>query len=81
MADFYTQVTAGEGKGYMTVFRATSDKLADPPKNWEYLKKASKPRAAKGQKNGLTPAGRKRLSELMKQRWAERRKKAASAKK
>ncbi|HVN28009.1 MAG TPA: hypothetical protein VMT64_05955 [Candidatus Binataceae bacterium] len=26
---------------------------------------------------GLTPAGRKRLSELMKKRWAERRKKQA----
>lgn len=39
---FYTQVTAGEGKGYMTVFRATSDKLADPPKNWEYLNAENK---------------------------------------
>jgi hypothetical protein len=27
---------------------------------------------------GLTPAGRKRLSELMKKRWAERRRKAKS---
>ena len=26
---------------------------------------------------GLTPAGRKRLSEMMKKRWAERRKKMA----
>jgi hypothetical protein len=28
--------------------------------------------------SGLTAAGRKRLSELMKKRWAERRKKAAA---
>jgi len=29
-------------------------------------------------RRGLTAAGRRRLSELMKKRWAERRKKAAS---
>lgn len=35
-------------------------------------------RRAKSQKrSGLTPAGRKRLSEAMKKRWAERRKKGA----
>ncbi len=28
-------------------------------------------------RNRLTPAGRKRLSEMMKKRWAERKKKAA----
>jgi hypothetical protein len=28
---------------------------------------------------GLTPAGRKRLSKLMKQRWAEKRRKAKSS--
>jgi ABC-type transporter Mla subunit MlaD len=32
-------------------------------------------------KSRLTSAGRKRLSELMKQRWAQRRKKAASGRK
>jgi hypothetical protein len=34
-------------------------------------------RAARGKRRGdrLTPAGRKRLSEMMKKRWAERRKK------
>ena len=38
-------------------------------------------RAAGAQKRGgLTAAGRKRLSELMKKRWAERRKKAAAKK-
>jgi hypothetical protein len=36
--------------------------------------------AAKPTANGLTPAGRKRLSLLMKKRWADKRKKAAAAK-
>jgi len=31
--------------------------------------------SSKPRRRGLTPAGRKRLSELMKKRWAERRKK------
>jgi len=36
-------------------------------------------RRAKAKPGGrLTPAGRKRLSELMKKRWAERKKKAAA---
>ena len=35
---------------------------------------AAKRRSGQG---GITAAGRKRLSELMKKRWAERRKKAA----
>jgi hypothetical protein len=36
-------------------------------------------RAARGKKKGgrLTPAGRKRLSDMMKKRWAEKRKKAS----
>jgi hypothetical protein len=39
-------------------------------------KVASPPPATTGKKRGaLTPAGRKRLSEAMKKRWAERRKK------
>jgi hypothetical protein len=38
-------------------------------------------KAAVAQKSGgLTAAGRKRLSELMKKRWAERRKKASARK-
>jgi len=44
------------------------------------IRTSPKPTAAKGQGNGLTPAGRKRLSELMKKRWADKRKKAAPAK-
>ncbi len=35
------------------------------------------PGAPKKRRGGLTAAGRKRLSEMMKKRWAERRKKGA----
>ncbi len=38
-------------------------------------KGSSKPAAKKAQKHGITAEGRKRLSEMMKKRWAERRKK------
>jgi hypothetical protein len=37
---------------------------------------SSKGRARKKRSGGITTAGRKRLSELMRKRWAERRKKA-----
>ena len=37
--------------------------------------KTSKPAAKKAKKHHLTAEGRKRLSEMMKKRWAERRKK------
>jgi hypothetical protein len=40
---------------------------------------AAKAEPAKKEANGLTPAGRKRLSQLMKKRWADKRKKAATA--
>lgn len=33
--------------------------------------------ASDGRRKGLTPAGRRRLSELMKKRWAERRRRSA----
>jgi hypothetical protein len=36
---------------------------------------ATRPSAMKRKKRGLTPAGRRRLSLMMKKRWAERRKK------
>ena len=42
-------------------------------------KPATKTKAAKQPSNGLTPAGRKRLSQLMKKRWADK-KKATTAK-
>ena len=39
---------------------------------------ARQPAAAKGNKlGGITPEGRKRLSQAMKKRWAERRKKSS----
>ena len=38
---------------------------------------ASSAAGSKPRRRGMTPAGRKRLSELMKKRWAERRKKRA----
>ena len=34
---FYSQVPAGEGKGYMTVVRRAKTKLADASAGWEYL--------------------------------------------
>ena len=44
-----------------------------PPKS---ATAASAP-AKKTRRRGLTPAGRKRLSEMMKKRWADRKKKQA----
>lgn len=43
--------------------------------------KATMPRHRRGSRKGITAAGRKRLSKLMKRRWAERRKKAANGRK
>jgi hypothetical protein len=40
---------------------------------------AAKPATAPKKRGGLTAAGRKRLSEAMKKRWAERKKKAPKA--
>jgi Domain of unknown function (DUF4185) len=36
---WYTQVSTGEGKGYMAVMRVPQDKMANPSGNWEYLRK------------------------------------------
>ena len=38
-------------------------------------RKADAPGKRKKRRGGITPAGRKRLSEAMKKRWAERKKK------
>jgi hypothetical protein len=38
-------------------------------------KSSSKPAAKKAKKHNISPEGRKRLSEMMKKRWAERRRK------
>ncbi len=40
---------------------------------------ASKRTASRGRKNRMSAAGRRRLSEMMKKRWAERRKKSSRA--
>ena len=40
-------------------------------------RKASARISNRQRRGGMTPAGRKRLSQLMKKRWAERRKKRA----
>jgi Spy/CpxP family protein refolding chaperone len=51
----------------------------------ETIAKSARPatvaRTAKKRRHRLTPEGRKRLSEMMKRRWAERRKKIASIRK
>jgi hypothetical protein len=39
------------------------------------IKASSNPAAKKAKKHNLTAEGRKRLSEMMKKRWAERRRK------
>ena len=56
---------------------ATRAKLAAAARaRWAKLKAGTKPTPAT-KKGGITPAGRKRLSQLMKARWAARRKAAA----
>jgi hypothetical protein len=70
--------------------RAERDRINKAIAALEGLDSASSPAArantspshAKGfrkKKGGLTPAGRRRLSENMKKRWAERRKKTKAA--
>jgi hypothetical protein len=39
---WYTQVSEGEGRGYMTVMRVPRDKMANPPGAWQYLRKDGK---------------------------------------
>jgi Domain of unknown function (DUF4185) len=34
---WYTQVSGGEGRGYMTVMRTAANKMATAPSSWEYL--------------------------------------------
>src|SRR6266576_1090999 len=46
----YTQVSAGEGKGYMTVFRVPVKKMEAPAASWEYL-------ASDGKWHAGTPHG------------------------
>ncbi len=42
----YTEVSEGEGKGYMTVLRVARDRLADPAARWEYIGEDGKWHAA-----------------------------------
>src|SRR5213596_1707747 len=63
------------GRRHMSA--ATRAKLAAAARaRWAKLKAGTKTAPAK-KKGGITPAGRKRLSQLMKARWAARRKAAA----
>ena len=39
---WYTQVSSGEGRGYMTVMRVPREDMADPSRGWEYLRKDGK---------------------------------------
>jgi hypothetical protein len=36
---WYTQISTGEGRGFMTAMRLPQDKMATPSGNWEYLSK------------------------------------------
>ena len=59
----------------MKVFRSQLAAGARPPKAKQATAASSRKRG------GITPAGRKRLSEMMKKRWAERKKKAVRKRK
>ncbi len=65
------------GKGRRHVSAATRAKIAAAARlRWAKRKGARKLPQKKG---GITPAGRRRLSQLMKARWAARRKAAGKA--
>jgi len=38
---WYSQMSTGEGHGFMTAMRVPTDKMANPAGNWEYLNKAN----------------------------------------
>jgi hypothetical protein len=57
---------------------AALESLSHPARRRGRPPKAKRAKAASSRKRGgITPAGRKRLSEMMKKRWAERKKKTA----
>jgi Spy/CpxP family protein refolding chaperone len=61
------------------VSAATRAKLAAATRaRWARIKAGKKKAAPKKKKGGLTPAGRRKLSQLMKARWAARRKAAGT---
>jgi len=63
-------------RGPQRMSAATRAKIAAAARaRWARVKAGRAPTTVPGQKkSGLTPAGRKRLSQLMKARWAARRK-------
>jgi hypothetical protein len=65
--------------GARQVSAATRAKLAAATRaRWARIKAGKKTAAPKKKKGGLTPAGRRKLSQLMKARWAARRKAAGT---
>jgi hypothetical protein len=71
---------AVSSKGRRRVSATTRAKLAAAARaRWAKLRDngASTANSSKKKKGGLTPSGRKRLSQLMKARWAARRKAAS----
>jgi hypothetical protein len=65
---------ARPAEGARRVSAATRAKLAAAARaRWVRIKASKKAVAPRKKKGGLTPAGRKRLSQLMKARWAARR--------
>jgi hypothetical protein len=66
------------GAAKRSVSAATRAKLAAATRaRWARIRAGKKAVAPKKKKGGLTPAGRRKLSQLMKARWAARRKAAA----
>jgi hypothetical protein len=66
--------------GARRVSAATRAKLAAVARaRWARIKAGKKAVALKKKKGGLTPAGRRKLSQLMKARWAARRRASARA--
>jgi len=64
--------------GKRPVSAATRAKLAAATRaRWARIKAGKKEAAPKKKKGGLTPAGRRKLSQLMKARWAARRRAAS----
>ena len=71
-----TAISSGSSRGPQRMSAATRAKIAAAARaRWARVK-AGRAGATRQKKGGVTPAGRKRLSQLMKARWAARRKEA-----
>ena len=67
----------GEERNRLERAIAALENLSQPARRRDRPPKAKQATApSSGKHGGITPAGRKRLSEMMKKRWAERKKKA-----